>query len=148
MALEPQKPPVQFSYEDRPELSETFADSVYSLMFDGQTLRIIFTVTRVEPSPTGKPTGGKCFPTRRLVLSGAGMAQLLNHVAASRTAALQVALDSVGVPAENAVFIGNDMHRDIFGAREGRPYHRVVRFRPGNKGSPGLRPRLHDHGLP
>ncbi len=81
MALEPQKPPVQFSYEDRPELSETFADSVYSLMFDGQTLRIIFTVTRVEPSPTGKPTGGKCFPTRRLVLSGAGMAQLLNHVA-------------------------------------------------------------------
>jgi hypothetical protein len=57
MALEPQKPAVQFSYEDRPELSETFADSIHSLLFDGQTLRIIFAVTRVEPSPTGNPVG-------------------------------------------------------------------------------------------
>ena len=24
----------------------------------------------------------------------------------------------VGVPAEDAVYVGNDMHRDIFGARE------------------------------
>jgi putative hydrolase of the HAD superfamily len=30
----------------------------------------------------------------------------------------QLALDSVGVPAGNAVYVGNDMHRDIFGARE------------------------------
>jgi putative hydrolase of the HAD superfamily len=30
----------------------------------------------------------------------------------------QFALDRVGVPAEDAVFVGNDMHRDIFGARE------------------------------
>ena len=30
----------------------------------------------------------------------------------------QFALDRVGVPAENAVYVGNDMHRDIFGARE------------------------------
>jgi putative hydrolase of the HAD superfamily len=30
----------------------------------------------------------------------------------------QIALDRVGVPAENAVYVGNDMHRDIFGARE------------------------------
>jgi putative hydrolase of the HAD superfamily len=30
----------------------------------------------------------------------------------------QIALDRVGVPAENAVYVGNDMHRDIFGAQE------------------------------
>jgi putative hydrolase of the HAD superfamily len=30
----------------------------------------------------------------------------------------QFALDEMGVAAENAVYVGNDMHRDIFGARE------------------------------
>jgi len=30
----------------------------------------------------------------------------------------QLALDGMGVAAENALFVGNDMHRDIFGARE------------------------------
>ena len=30
----------------------------------------------------------------------------------------QLALDEMGVAAENAVYVGNDMHRDIFGARE------------------------------
>jgi putative hydrolase of the HAD superfamily len=30
----------------------------------------------------------------------------------------QFALDGMGVAAENALYVGNDMHRDIFGARE------------------------------
>jgi putative hydrolase of the HAD superfamily len=30
----------------------------------------------------------------------------------------QLALDQMGVPAADAVYVGNDMHRDIFGARE------------------------------
>lgn len=30
----------------------------------------------------------------------------------------QLALDRMGVSAENALYIGNDMHRDVFGARE------------------------------
>jgi putative hydrolase of the HAD superfamily len=30
----------------------------------------------------------------------------------------QLALDRMGVSAENALFVGNDMHRDVFGARE------------------------------
>ena len=60
----------------------------------------------------------------------------------------QFALDQVGVPAENAVYVGNDMHRDIFGAREGRHEDRDVRLRPGDQGLPGLRARLHDHRSP
>ena len=30
----------------------------------------------------------------------------------------QLALDEMGVPAEHALYVGNDMHRDIFGAQE------------------------------
>ena len=30
----------------------------------------------------------------------------------------QFALDGMGVAAENALYVGNDMHRDIFGAQE------------------------------
>jgi len=89
MALEPQKPAVQYSYEDRPEPTETFADSVHSLVFDGQTLRVTFTVTRMEPPTTGNPTTGKRFPTCRLVLSGAGIAQLINQVAQLNAAVSQ-----------------------------------------------------------
>jgi putative hydrolase of the HAD superfamily len=30
----------------------------------------------------------------------------------------QLALDGMGVPAENTLYVGNDMHRDVYGARE------------------------------
>ncbi len=30
----------------------------------------------------------------------------------------QIALDRMGVAAEHAIYVGNDMHRDIYGARE------------------------------
>ena len=30
----------------------------------------------------------------------------------------QIALDGMGVAAENTLYVGNDMHRDIYGARE------------------------------
>ena len=30
----------------------------------------------------------------------------------------QIALDAVGVPAANAMYVGNDMYRDVYGARE------------------------------
>jgi putative hydrolase of the HAD superfamily len=38
----------------------------------------------------------------------------------------QLALDGLGVAAEHALYVGNDMHRDIFGAREAGM--RTVRF--------------------
>ena len=60
----------------------------------------------------------------------------------------QAALDGMNVAAANAMYVGNDMHRDIFGAREARPDHGDVRFGPGQEGLPGLRPRLHDHRSP
>jgi hypothetical protein len=93
MALEPQKlepqKPVPYSFEDRPEVLETFADSIHSLLFDGQTLRITFTVTRMEPPTGSAPTPGKRFPTCRLVLAGGGVVQLMNHVSQLNAAMAQ-----------------------------------------------------------
>ena len=44
-----QRPPSPtYAYVDIPELSETLADSVHSLFFDGQTLRITFAVNRMD----------------------------------------------------------------------------------------------------
>ena len=52
-------------YLDRPDVAETFANSITGLVFDGQTLRIEFSVTRVDevkpeladhrPSLSGEP---------------------------------------------------------------------------------------------
>jgi putative hydrolase of the HAD superfamily len=45
----------------------------------------------------------------------------------------QLALDGMGVAAENALYVGNDMHRDVFGAREaGMP---TVMFESGQGAS-------------
>ena len=60
----------------------------------------------------------------------------------------QFALDGIAVAAENALYVGNDMHRDIFGARGTGPEDCDVRLRPGQEGLPGLRTRLHDYGPP
>jgi hypothetical protein len=55
-----------FRYVDRPELVETFADSITGMFFDGQSLRIEFAVSRVDeikarpdhgPALSGMPPG-------------------------------------------------------------------------------------------
>ena len=47
---------------------ETFADSVTGLMFDGQTLRIEFGVTRFDDAKPNTPITGRRCPACRLVL--------------------------------------------------------------------------------
>jgi hypothetical protein len=82
MAEAPQKPPPasEFVYVDRPELAETFADSLQSVLFDGQSVRLEFCVTRPsEPNPQG---GGnrRRYPACRLVLTPAAAVDMINHV--------------------------------------------------------------------
>ena len=60
----------------------------------------------------------------------------------------QFALDGMAVAAENALYVGNDMHRDIFGAREAGLKTVMFDSDQGNEGLPGLRARLHDHRSP
>jgi putative hydrolase of the HAD superfamily len=48
----------------------------------------------------------------------------------------QFALDGMAVAAENALYVGNDMHRDIFGAREAGLKTVMFDSDQGNKGLP------------
>jgi hypothetical protein len=45
-----ERPSASIRYLDRADMVETFADSITGLMFDGQTLRIEFGVTRFDAS--------------------------------------------------------------------------------------------------
>ncbi|MBI2316606.1 MAG: hypothetical protein HYU75_06210 [Betaproteobacteria bacterium] len=54
---------------DIPGLSEVFADSIGSITFDGQTLRVEFCVTRLDPIRPPDPPTAKRYPSCRLVLA-------------------------------------------------------------------------------
>jgi putative hydrolase of the HAD superfamily len=45
----------------------------------------------------------------------------------------QLALDGMKVAPQHAMYVGNDMHRDIFGGARSRPDDRDGRFRPDKK---------------
>jgi hypothetical protein len=67
-------------YVDRPEIGETFADSITGLVFDGQTLRIEFGVTRVDAVKPDAPITGRRYPTSRIVLSPGAAIELINRM--------------------------------------------------------------------
>ena len=67
-------------YLDRPELGETFSDSIRSCMFDGQNVRIEFTVGRFDDPGTLGIIEGKQVPVSRLVLSAPALIELLNRL--------------------------------------------------------------------
>ena len=71
---------IETLYIDRPEISETFADFIHSLNFDGQTMRIEFCATRLEkPKPPNPPTA-KQYPICRLVLTPTAAIDLFNKL--------------------------------------------------------------------
>jgi hypothetical protein len=67
-------------YVDRPDLEETFADSITALLFDGQTLRIEFGVTRIDDVKANSPVTGRRYPACRVVLPPATAAELINRM--------------------------------------------------------------------
>jgi hypothetical protein len=56
-------------YQDIPDLPETFADSIGQWIFDGQNLRIEFTVTRLDPGGSRDEPTGRRLPAARMVLT-------------------------------------------------------------------------------
>jgi hypothetical protein len=72
--------PLTIKYVDRPELTETFADSVNSVSFDGQTLRIEFGVTRFDQAAGQKPTSGRRYPATRIVLTRSAALEMINRL--------------------------------------------------------------------
>lgn len=78
-APQAQQPP-QYTYIDRPEIAETFADFVQRIQFDGQTLRFEFCVSRLDDTKPGAPATGKRYPACRLVLSASAAVDLMNKM--------------------------------------------------------------------
>lgn len=80
-------------YEDRPELVETFADTVQRMTFDGRTLRVEFCVVRMDdPDAKAKKRTGKSVPVVRLILDLDGAVDMFNKMNN-----LQAALQNRGV---------------------------------------------------
>ncbi len=75
-----QRQPATIRYVDRPDIPETFADSVSGLIFDGQSLRIEFAVTRLDDVKANMPITGRRYPACRLVLPPAAAADLINRM--------------------------------------------------------------------
>jgi len=67
-------------YLDRPDMAETFADSLTGVRFDGQTLRIEFGVTRMDSVQANAPITGRRYPACRLVLPPAAAVDLINKM--------------------------------------------------------------------
>ena len=74
------QPSLQTTFVDRPEVSETFADTIRAVSFDGQTMRIEFCITRMdEPKPPNPPTARQ-YPSCRLVLTANAAVELFNRL--------------------------------------------------------------------
>ncbi len=67
-------------YLDRPEIGETFADSVTGVVFDGQTLRLEFAVTRLDEVKPSTPITGRRYPACRVVLPPSAAIDLINRM--------------------------------------------------------------------
>ena len=67
-------------YLDRVDIAETFADSITGLIFDGQTLRIEFGVTRLDDVKANAPRTGRRYPACRIVLPPAAAVDLINRM--------------------------------------------------------------------
>jgi hypothetical protein len=67
-------------YVDRADMAETFADSITGLVFDGQTLRIEFGVTRLDDIKANTARTARRYPACRLVLSPSTAVELINRM--------------------------------------------------------------------
>src|ERR1700741_730315 len=72
-----ERPQPAIRYVDRPDMAETFVDSITGLVFDGQTLRIEFGVTRLDEVKANSRFPGRRSPACRLVLPPAAAADLI-----------------------------------------------------------------------
>ncbi len=79
-AIQRERQAATIRYIDRPDVAETFADAVSGLMFDGQTLRLEFAVTRLDEVKAGTPVTGRRYPVCRLALPPAAALDLINRV--------------------------------------------------------------------
>jgi hypothetical protein len=77
-------------------MSETFADSITGLIFDGQTLRIEFGVTRFDERRPNTPITGRRYPACRLVLPPRAAVDLINRMQQIAAALTQAGVVKAG----------------------------------------------------
>jgi hypothetical protein len=90
-------------YHDRLELSETFADSIRSCIFDGQAARIEFTVGRFDDPGALGIIEGKQVPVCRLVLPAPAMLDLINRLGQIAESMRKSGMLKINPPAEPPV---------------------------------------------
>src|SRR5262245_66633929 len=73
------RPRPKLTYQEREALFETFADSLEPWSYDGQTLRMEFLVTRLDPPKDGERQTGRQYPVCRLALTAKGALELINQ---------------------------------------------------------------------
>jgi hypothetical protein len=88
----PERQPASIRYLDNADMAETFADSITGLIFDGQTLRIEFGVTRFDEVKPNSPITGRRYPAARLVLPPAAAVELINRMQQIANALTQAGL--------------------------------------------------------
>lgn len=77
---QPPKTSLPLQIIDRPDVEETFVDSIGAVIFEGQTLRIDGHITRFDRSePTGSLTARR-YTSCRLVLAPAAAVDLMNQL--------------------------------------------------------------------
>jgi hypothetical protein len=74
-----QQTPTNVTHVDRPDLMETFADSVHAMVWDGQTVRAELCVTRYPDSPSTSAEAHR-YPACRLVLTPSAIVELSNRL--------------------------------------------------------------------
>jgi hypothetical protein len=79
-------------YIDMLDCTETFADSINNVYFDGQSLRIEFGITRLDDLKQNAPVTGRRYPAQRMVLTPVAAVELIN-----RMQQVGVALTNAGV---------------------------------------------------
>jgi hypothetical protein len=90
--------PPKLRYQDRPEVSEVFSDSIRSCVFDGQVMRLEFTVSRFDDPGALGVLEGRQVPVSRLVLNKAAIADLFNRMAQLSNTLKQAGLAPEGKP--------------------------------------------------
>ena len=88
MAVQQQQLPT-VRYADLPELAETFADSIHTMVWDGQTLRVEFCVTRFPEQTGSTAKEAQRFPACRLVMTSAVAVDLFNRLQQTMNALAQ-----------------------------------------------------------
>lgn len=68
-------------YVDRPEIVETFADSIREFMyFDGSAVRLEFCLTRYDQPKQGEMPKSRQYPVARMILSPSAATDLYNKL--------------------------------------------------------------------